>query len=52
MYDIVSAIIDHTWATGSSDQTTIYYICAAIIIILMVTFIDLIHRIFRGFVRR
>lgn len=52
MYDIIYTIIDHVWTTGSSDQSTIYYTCSALIIILMITFIDLIRSIFRGFIRR
>lgn len=52
MYDIIYSIIDHHWSTGTSEQSTIYYICASLIIVLMVQFIDLIRCIFRGFVRR
>lgn len=52
MYDIINSIIDHAWTTGSNEQSTVYYICAVLIIILMVTFIDLVRSIFRGFVRR
>ena len=52
MYDIITGIIDHTWSTSTNEQSIVYYICAALIIILMVTFIDLVRSIFRGFVRR
>lgn len=52
MYDIISSIIDHNWVTGSNEQSTVYYICGSLIIILMVVFIDLVRSIFRGFIRR
>lgn len=52
MYDIISAIIDHTWVTGTNEQSTIYYICASLIIILTVVFIDLFRSVIRGFIRR
>lgn len=53
MYDIISGIIDHSWiSTNAGEQQYIYYICGALIIVLMVTFIDLVRCIFRGFIRR
>lgn len=52
MYDIVNSIIDHVWNTGSTEQSTIYYICASLIIILTVVIIDMVRSIFRGFIRR
>lgn len=51
MYDIISQIIDHTWTTSSSEQTQIYYICGALIIVLTVFFIDLVYRVFSNFWR-
>lgn len=51
MYDIVNSIINHNWVTGSSDQQYIYYICGAIIVILVVVFIDLVYRVFSHFWR-
>lgn len=51
MYDIVSNIINHNWVTNSSEQQYIYYICGAIIVILVVVFIDLIFRVFSHFWR-
>lgn len=52
MYDIIKNIIDHSWITqNAGDQQYIYYICSAVIIILLVVFIDLIRDIFRSFIR-
>lgn len=51
MYDIIRNIIDHNWATGSSDQQYIYYICGALIVVLTVVFVDIIRDIFRSFTR-
>lgn len=54
MYDILKAIIDHDYVSGSSgygDQQYIYYISGAVIIVLVVVFIDVIRDIFRGFFR-
>lgn len=49
MYDIISGIIDHNWASGSSDQQYIYVICGALLIVLVVCIIDLVYRIFSHF---
>lgn len=51
MYDIVQQIINHNWISDSRDQQYIYYIVGALIIIFVVTFIDLVYRIFRHFWR-
>lgn len=52
MYNIISQIINHSWiSSGSGDQQYIYYISGALIIILCVTFVDLIYRVFRHFWR-
>ncbi len=51
MYDIVQQIINHNWITDAKDQQYIYYITGALIIIFVVTFIDLVYRIFRHFWR-
>lgn len=51
MYDIVQQIINHNWISDSRDQQYIYYIAGALIIIFVVTFIDLVYRIFRHFWR-
>ena len=51
MYDIVRDIIAHSWSTGSSDQQYIYYICGALICLLVVLFVDVIRGIFRSFMR-
>lgn len=52
MYDIIEAIIDHTWITsGATQQQYIYYIAGALIIITFVVVIDLIYRIFSHFWR-
>lgn len=51
MYDLISQIIDHNWATGSSEQQYIYYICGALIVIFVCVIIDLVQRIFSHFWR-
>lgn len=54
MYDVIANIIDHVWNTNnynSTEQQIVYYICGCLIIILTVTFIDLMYRIFRHFWR-
>lgn len=51
MYDIISSIIDHNWATGSSEQQYVYYICGCLIVVTFVVFIDLFYRVFSHFWR-
>lgn len=52
MYDIIQNIIDHNWVTqNAGDQQYIYYISGALIIVLVVVFIDLVRDIFRNFIR-
>lgn len=52
MYDIIAAIIEHTWQSSyTSDQQYIYYICGALIVVLTVKFIDLIEKLFSHFWR-
>lgn len=52
MYDIIAAIIEHTWQSNyTSDQQYIYYICGALIVVLTVKFIDLIEKLFSHFWR-
>lgn len=50
MYDIIKSIINHDWAsTNSTEQSVIYYICGACIIIFSVVFLDFVYRIFSNF---
>lgn len=53
MYSTVQQIIAHVWQGTQSygDQQYIYYICAVLISLFAVVFIDLIRDIFRGFFR-
>lgn len=54
MWDLVYNILDHPWnndAWNSTEQQIITYICGAIVVMLVVTFIDLIYRIFSHFWR-
>lgn len=51
MYDIIYQIIGHAWATGTSEQQYIYYICGALIIILTCVFVDMVYRVFSHFWR-
>lgn len=48
MYDIIQSIIDHSWTNDyTSAQQIIYYICGALIIVLVSVIIDNIFRLFR-----
>lgn len=52
MYDIISQIINHNWATQTTgDQQIIYYICGALIIVTTACIFDLVYRIFSHFWR-
>lgn len=52
MYDVVSNIIDHVWQSNyTTDQQYIYYICGALIVLIMCSLIDLVYRIFGHFWR-
>lgn len=53
MYAIIEQIINHAYLGTNTygDQQYIYYICAAIIPLLAVVFIDIVRDIFRGFFR-
>ncbi len=51
MYDLINGIINHSWTTGTNEQSYIYYICGALICLFSVVFIDLIRDIFSGFFR-
>lgn len=49
MYDIIKALIDHSYETQyGGDQQYIYYIAGAMILLFSVVFIDLIYRILRS----
>lgn len=55
MYDIIENIIGHAWESSSyssSEQQILYYICGTLIVILTVTFIDLVYRVFSNFWKR
>ena len=45
MYDIIANIIQHTWATSTSEQQYIYVICGALIIVLTAVFLDMVVRL-------
>lgn len=49
MYQVVYDIINHAWVNGDSLQSTVVYVCGALIIILTCVFIDMIYRIFSHF---
>lgn len=52
MYDLISALINHTWNNQyGGEQQYIYYIAGAIIIILTVVIIDLVYRLFRSILK-
>lgn len=52
MYDIVSGIIDHTYATGDSGQQYVYYILTVIIPLFTVIIADSMRFVFRAFLGR
>lgn len=53
MYDLIESLINHVWISqGAGEQQYIYYICGAIIPVLVVTFIDLIYRLIRSIMRK
>ena len=49
MYDIIQQIIDHSWTTGTNEQSYIYYICGALIVLITCVIIDMVYRIFSHF---
>lgn len=51
MYDIINNMIQHTWTTGSNEQSTLYYICGALILLFSVVLLDMVYRTFRNFWR-
>ena len=52
MYDLIEALINHTWVSNySGDQQYIYYIAGTVIIILTVVIIDLVYRLFRSILK-
>lgn len=51
MYDVISDIINHTWQSGAGEQQYVYMICGVLVITFYAIVIDLIYRIFRGFIR-
>lgn len=52
MYDQIKMIIDHNYdSTFGGEQQYIYYICGALIIVLVAVSLDLIYRVFSHFWR-
>lgn len=52
MYDLISDIINHSWITQSAgEQSYIYYIAGAVIVVLVIVGIDLVYRVFSHFWR-
>lgn len=52
MYDVIQEIIAHAWQSNyTGDQQHIYYIAGAVIILLVVVFVDMIYRTFSHFWR-
>lgn len=51
MYQIVWNIINHSWATGTSEQQYIYCICGALICLFAVVVIDIVRDIFSAICR-
>ena len=51
MYDLISALIDHSYVSGDSMQQYIIYTCCTLILILTVVIIDAVFRVFTHFFR-
>lgn len=52
MFDVIYGIVSHAWESdgwNNTEQQLYVYICGSLIIILTVTFIDLIYRVFSHF---
>lgn len=53
MYDIIKQLIGHEWISNyTGDQQYVYCIAGTVIVILLVTFIDLLYRIFHAVIHR
>lgn len=52
MYDLIQGIIEHSYTTGDSSQQYVYYICSALICILVIIFADAVRSVFHGFMFR
>lgn len=46
MYNIINNIISHAWTTSDSAQQYIYFICGAVIILLVISFLDILRSLF------
>lgn len=52
MYDIISNIINHSWVSNyNGDQSYIYYIVSAVIVIFLVFLFDSMFSFFRSLTR-
>lgn len=51
MYQLISSLIGHSWTTSAGEQQYIYYIAGAVIVVLLVTIIDLVYRLFRSILK-
>lgn len=52
MYNIIESFINHTWVSNySGDQTYIYAFSIIVGIVLVVTVVDLISRLFGRFIK-
>lgn len=52
MYQVIQNIIDHNWITqNAGDQSQVYYICGALIVVLTALFGDMVYRVFSHFWR-
>lgn len=46
MYNIINNIISHSWTTSDSAQQYIYFICGAVIVLLVISFLDILRSLF------
>lgn len=56
MYDLIEAIIDHVWNTGTNYNTTeqqiIYTTACFLIVIFSIVLIDLVYRLINSILRK
>lgn len=52
MYSVISNIIEHVWTSGSSEQSYVYSICGAIIVLCFIFCLDFLSQIFKSFRRK
>ncbi len=52
MYDILYKMIGHSFSGSYNYESYLFQISAALIVLLVIVFIDMIYRVFRSFLGR